>query len=358
MIDYADTVIFGPAYLDTVIKVPGPIVPELPFPLDQSLPVKPIFPDNSLTIRLTSEIGDYLVINLPVNSPDIGGTYNLREAILSRRCGKDCQPIINTIFADACFQQLGGMGAGYAKATGGLLRMPLGDDSLGNRLCDILFSHGIVSKPAILPGHSSDSSLLIQSQTGDKLAVGFRDALINWQPGEDDITMAQGAKYIIFCGVLNSSMIKILNCDITAPVMFAPAMRNIDDVDCPLADLANKIDYLAMNALEWSHLHRREEIINAIPLITITDGARGCDIYLRGKQFFFPALPHPGSVDTNRAGETYAATIWKAIFHYCPSFPNAEISEELLTHIANLARQQAHRQLDIIEFAFPPDDWV
>jgi hypothetical protein len=357
MINITDTVIFGPAYLDLVIKLKVPIVPELPTPLDQSLPVKSIISDESRTIQLISDIGDNLIINFTAKHACINGKYHLNEGILSRRCGIDCQPINKTIQADESFQQLGGMGAGYAKAFGGLLRMPLGDDAVGSKLREILASHHIISKPALLSGHNSDTTVVIQSQTGDKLAAGYRDALAHWQCCDDDIAMAKKAEYIIFCGASNSFMEKILFSGLSALVMCAPSMRNIDDADCPLADLANKIDYLAMNALEWSHLDRQNEIINAIPLITITDGARGSDIYLYGKQYFFPALPHHGPVDTNRAGETYASTIWKAIFHYCPSFPKDKISEELLNRIAKLASQQAHRQLDIVEFAFPPDDW-
>lgn len=358
MTDFSNSVIFGPAYLDMVIKVPGPIFSFLPTPFDQSLPVKSIILDESLTVLLKSDICDDLRILLPANSLRVGGEYHLREAILSRRHGIECQPVVNTIQADACYQQLGGMGAGFAKAFGGLLRMPLGDDAPGQMLCKMLDDNKINAKPTILPGHASDSTLMIQSATGDKLAAGYRDALINWQASEDDYSIAENADYIIFCGAPNQFMTTILSHNIPAKIMCAPAMRNIDDENYQLADIAGKISYLAMNALEWANLRRRDEIISNIPLISITDGARGCDIYLHGKSYFFPALPHPGPVDTNRAGETYASSLWKAIMHLCPDFPCRKISPETLTHIAGIAGKQAHRQLDLIDFAFPPDDWM
>ena len=356
MTDFTKSVIFGPAYLDTVIKVSGPVAPQLTVTLDQSLPVKSITPDNSQQIKILSETGDCLAIDLPSNAPCSGAVYNLHEAILSRSCGTNASPLIGTFPTEDCFQQLGGMRAGYAMAVDGLLRMPLGNDALGDSVSAMLSGHGIASSPAKLSGHNSDATLLIQSNTGDKLAIGMRDALLNWQPDEIDYILATEAKYIIFCGAPNKFMANILSRDITAPVMCAPSMRNIDDSVYPLADLAAMIDYLAMNALEWNHLHRREKIINTIPLISITDGPRGCDIYLRGKAYFFPALPHPGPVDTNRAGETYASTIWKAILQNYPKFPNAEISEELLNQAAALASRQAYRQLDITTFAFPTGD--
>ncbi len=358
MIDFTKTVIFGPAYLDTVVKINGKIIAELSAPLDQSLPVISIMPDDSRRVRIVSDIGDDVIIPLADYSACVSGEYRLREGILSRRCGDNCPPVKITLTADACFQQLGGMGAGYAKSLGGTLRMPLGDDSLGENLREMLANCGIVSSPAILPGHTSDSTLLIQSHTGDKLAAGYRDALLHWQPDEDDFKLAKMAENIIFCGGLNSFTGKILSADINVPVMCAPSMRNIDDTAFPLADFAAKIDYLTMNALEWSHLKRQDEIINNIPLITITDGARGCDIYLYGKEYFYPALPHPGPVDTNRAGETYAATIWKAVLAFCPAFPREKIPESLLARIANIAAKQAHRQLDITNFAFPDDDRI
>ncbi len=358
MVNLTGSLIYGPAYLDTVITISEPIAPELTAPLDQSLPIKKITADDSRQISIISDIGDCLNLILPANSTTTGGEYYLREAILSRRYGDKSLPIVSKYSAESCIRQLGGMGAGYAKAVGGRLRVPLGDDNPGDILLNILKSHNISVLPTILSGYSTDTTLLIQSKSGDKLAMGLRDALLQWQPDSNDYTLINQADCVIFCGAPNRFMTELLLSDISTPVICAPSMRNIDDSAYPLYDLVNKIDYLAMNALEWKHLSNHDKFISEIPLITITDGARGCDIYIHGKSFFYPALPHPGPVDTNRAGETYASTMLKAILHFYPQFPDADISEDMLSNIAKIANKQAHRQLDITSFNFPPDDWI
>ena len=210
----------------------------------------------------------------------------------------------------------------------------------------------------MLPGHQSDASLVILSPHAEKLAVGVRDAMRHWRCSNEDYALAAGARALIFCGAPNALAAEILLHGVSAAVMYAPAMRNIDDTAVPLAALAPHIHYLAMNALEWAHIGERPAILQAIPLVSVTDGARGSHVYLHGRRLDIPAEPHPAPRDTNRAGETYSATLFKAMLAVYPNFPAGEIDVDVVRWAATVASRQASRQLDITTFDFPPDTWM
>ena len=133
-----------------------------------------------------------------------------------------------------------------------------------------------------------------------------------------------------------------------------------DDADSPLTLLAPHISLLTMNALEWLHMHDKDRCREQIPLIAITDGASGSRLLLRhGREISIPAAPAPPAMNVNRAGETYGATLFKVLLREAPDFYRDGCIEASLAEYAGvIATAQAARQLSIIDFNFPPDDWI
>jgi hypothetical protein len=349
--------IFGPAYVDVVLTLDRPLLAGGPV-LDQSLPAARLIPRDDGMVVVLGSTGDRLTCLLPPEGTSWAVTYELCEPMLARtRAGR----IVTGEYPVArAVRQLGGMGAGYAKALDGLLRMPLGSaggvpDAVGREVLELLSSHGISSVPTLVPDCSSDTSLLLQSPQGDKLAIGVRWAMTRWQVSAEDYALAAEAGALVFCGAPNALMAAILEKAPDILVMCAPALRNVCDRSVLLAGLAAKIDYLALNALEWSQLTDRERLQREVPVITVTEGARGNRILLGGREIRIPAAPFDGPADTNRAGETYGATFFRALRAACPAFPR-DITAEAAENAGRLAAAQAAKQLALREFGFPRDE--
>ena len=352
--------VLGPAYLDFILELDSPLAPGASLILDQSLPALDTSPRDDGIVLLQSEHGDRLSLRLPPADKDFAATYHLAESVLARRLGVEAAPLQVMHDVSRMHVQVGGMGAGYALALDALLRMPLGHDAIAQQVLAHLDAHGIRSCPSYLPASPSDTSLVLLSPAGDKLAVGVRRAMHAWQANDEDRTLLAQASALVFCGAPNSLMAEILGWQPETPVMCAPAMRNVCDAAFPLAEMAEHIHYLALNALEWQHLPARERCREIIPLISITDGARGSRLLLRsGQEVAIPAFPVAHAINTNRAGETYGSTMLKVLLRHLPAFPRSgEISAGLVERAGHIAARQAARQLAIESFAFPPDDWM
>lgn len=344
--------IFGPAYLDVVLTLDRPLLAGGPV-LDQSLPAARLTPRDDGVLEVVGPAGDRLVFQLPADQSEFAATCELCEPVLARtqpgRTVTGEYPVANAV------RQLGGMGAGYAKALGGLLRMPVGDDAVGREVLQLLAIHEIDTVPALLPDCPSDTSLLLQSPQGDKLAIGVRRAMTRWQVTREDHALAAQASALVFCGAPNALTAAVLANAPDIPVMCAPALRNVCDRSVPLADLAAQIDYLALNALEWAQLDSAEEMRRQVPVITVTEGARGSRVLLGEREIRIPAVPFEGPADTNRAGETYAATFFRTLLAACPEFPRG-ITVETAEHAGRLAAVQAAKQLAMREFRFPREE--
>jgi sugar/nucleoside kinase (ribokinase family) len=352
-------VIYGPAYLDIVVELACRLVPDLV--LDQSLPATSMTARHDGTILLCGDNGDYFSFTLPSEGANAAATYQLTEPVLARLLGADTQrTLTGTYPVSRCYAQIGGMGAGYAKAFHGLLRMPLGRDDIGNEVLRQLQTFEIASSPYYIDGCSSDTSLLILSTQAEKLAVGVRQAMMRWQTTAADHHLVDTASALVFCGVPNALMAEILSWHPDIPVMCAPAMRNVCDTTVPLAELASQIDYLTLNALEWEYLTASSGSLAQIPLVSVTNGPHGSKLIVHGdEEITLPAQPCAGPVNTNRAGETYGSTAFKALLHYAPGFfTSTRLDVALAERIGSIATAQAARQLAITGFAFPPDDWM
>jgi len=219
---------------------------------------------------------------------------------------------------------------------------------------DALAGMGVAVMPALLPDCPSDTSLVILSARGDKLAVGVRRAMVAWTPTEADRELVAQADALVFCGTPNAFMAEVLSWRPEAAVMCAPAMRNVCDATVPLASLANQIHYLTLNALEWANLDGQDALRARVPVLTITDGARGSRLLLGNRELAIPAQPVEGPVNANRAGETYGATVFTTLLAACPDFP-AGITPELAERAARRAAEQAARQLALAGFEFPEE---
>jgi sugar/nucleoside kinase (ribokinase family) len=353
-------VVFGPAYLDTVIVIEGPLVRTVSTPLDQSLSAVSCTPRTDGLLQLSGPTGDLLELILPADSPITGASYQLREPLLARVCAGQTIPVVTERHdVRRAYRQLGGMGAGYAKAFDGILCAPFGQDALGETVQSLLAEVAVAVQPTRLPSLTSDQTLIILSEHNDKLAIGERHALLHWTPQAKHFALAARARVLVFCGATNAFAAAVLAGGQPGLVMYAPSMRNIDDAAVPLHTLAPYLHYLALNALEWSQLaaHAREALLAQVPLITVTEGPRGSRVFASGRHWDVPAAPAAGPIDTNRAGETYAATFLKAIVHGCPLFPRHELDDRLIVWAATVASRQAARQLSLTDFAFPADDW-
>ena len=349
--------VFGPAYLDLVVETDRALAPDL---LDQSVPAARRLPRTDDVLRVSGPAGDRLDFHLPSDARTLAATYELCEPVLARLRGPATRETVTGDFPVVRFaQQLGGMGAGYAKALAGILRVPLGGssahpDQVGEAVQHMLRELHIQAIPSFLPDSASDASLILLSPRGDKLAIGVRAAMVRWHVEAQDRALAADAGALVICGAPNAFMAELLAAVPDIPVMCAPAMRNIGDTACPLADLASGIHYLTLNALEWAHLAGKERLLSAVPVITVTDGPRGSRIYAQGEELCVPAVPHHGPTDVNRAGETYGATFFQMLRQACPDFHRAGVSLALAERAGQLAAMQAERQLSITEFAFPP----
>jgi hypothetical protein len=339
--------VYGPAYLDVVVETPLPLAGVL---LDQSVPAVSALPRDDGRLVVVGPTGDALTF------PDAGDaalTVTLAEPILARLHGVETPETVTGIYPVAAVRtQLGGMGAGYALALDGTLRCPLGDDAVGRAVQTQLADAGVALAPCRVDC-PSDSSLVILSARGDKLAIGVRRAMVEWTIVDDDTALLADADALVCCGAPNALVAALRAHRPGVPVLCAPAMRNVSDPDVPLASL-DGISVLTLNALEWAHLADRDALRARVPVIAVTDGPRGSTLYVDGAAIAIPAEPRTTPANTNRAGETYGATLFSVLRRLCPDF---RVSRAAAAFAGRLAARQAARQLDITGFAFPPRNW-
>lgn len=352
--------VFGPAYLDFVLEIEGALIsaePAAPL-LDQSVPAEEMVPRDDGTIVVLGPHGDHLTFPLPAAHRHLAATYELSEPVLARTCGMaPAPPVVGTYPVARVVAQLGGMGAGYAKAFDGTLRAPFGGDAVGQTVQRFLADEAITVVPALLPACPSDTSLVLLAPRGEKLAIGVRQAMVRWQASDADRALVSEADVLVFCGAPNALVAEVLSWGTNLPVMCAPALRNVCDTTLPLAAVAGGIHYLTLNALEWANLPDRDAVRRQVPVISLTDGPRGSRMLYRDGEVAIPAQPFSGPANTNRAGETYGATLLKVLMREHPDFMRTGIDAGIAARVGHIATRQATRQLALTGFAFPPDDW-
>jgi ribokinase len=329
-------VVFGPAYLDRVLRVDRPLLPGGGPPLDRSVEALHVLLGIDDQLRIVDPSGREIRLALPADWPGPRGELRLRDSLGPPDCSA---PWTHSLEAVAWHDDLGGIGAGYAKALGARLVSALGgeDDPMSRQISALLASEAIRHEPVRRAGTSADWTLLVTSGPhADKLPIGFRgchaalhvEDLASWD-------LARAAHLVVVAGLPNRLAQAIFHAvsDNLRPTqtrlepeprplrVFAPTMRNTRDDDPPIRAFAEQLDVVSANAEEWENLaepDRRALELHA-RLTIETRGARGAMLVVKmsgtdRRRVFVEAFPRTCPPrDTNRAGETFTTTLLRAM---------------------------------------------
>jgi sugar/nucleoside kinase (ribokinase family) len=351
--------VVGPAYLDRVLRVAGPLLdPAVGGPLDRSVEGQPIEPGGP-TLALRDPAGNVLAIDPPEGWPGPTGTIALAAPLVG-----GVGPWTRRLAGRAWLDDLGGMGAGYARALGATLVSALGPESdpTSRAVADLLAREGIDHRPVRVPDHPADWTLLLTSGPhGDKLPIGFRGCHASAGPGLVDAAGSlPDPSLIVVAGLPNRTVEDLLAAIPAAVRMFAPALRNTTSREPSASSLAGLVDVVACNLEEWlatSETARRSLRLTS-SLLSITDGPRGATVvYLRhggGRgEVTVPAFPRRSPPrDTNRAGEAFASTLVRTLLEG-GWLPGARTDEATIRAAARRASAASALVLDIEGFGFP-----
>ena len=343
--------VFGPAYLDRVLRVDRPLIdPAAGPPLDQSVDGVWTFGEG---LRIVDPNGSALDVSLPDDWPGPTGAV-----AISRPFHAKSMPATRAVRGLSWHDDLGGMGAGYAAAMGAELVSALGpdDDPTSRAVADRIAREGIAHRPIRVPGHPADWTLLLTSGGfGDKLPIGFRGchAAIEAFPPE----AFAPCRLRVVASFPNALAAKVLRVPGAAVRFFAPAMRNVTDRDCPVSGFAEFVDILSCNRREWESMPDREEVAWRVSILAVTDGPNGSIVRFTTPsgepgEVKMPAFPRSEPPrDTNRAGEAYASALVSTLIDAGWSPGVAERS--LVRLAAARGSTAAALVLDRVEFGFP-----
>ncbi|WP_435018824.1 PfkB family carbohydrate kinase [Tundrisphaera sp. TA3] len=351
------TLVFGPAYLDRVLRVDIPLVDPSRGepPLDGSVDGAWAEPGDGLTLR--DPAGGQITVELPADWPGPTGTIALGRPLSSVQ-GDWTREVIGRSWGD----DLGGMGAGYASALGGTLIHALGPeaDPVGRSIEGLLASSGITHRPIRVAGHGADWTLLISGgATGDKLPIGFRgchaavDSLGSWKDEPCEVRVAAALPNRLIAEALaGPAEVRV----------FAPSLRNMLDRDPPVLAFADHVDLLACNRAEWESLDDREQVAWRIPVLVVTDGADGATVRFttpegEAGRVRVPTFPRDRPPrDTNRAGEAFASTFLLHLRDHGWTPGVAEI--DLMREATARASAASALVIDREGFGFPSGDEI
>lgn len=343
--------VFGPAYVDRVLRLDGPLAAGVT--IDRSAEGR--FEDGpSDSLAFTWDDGAIITKPMPEGWPGPSGRVRLTAPGLTLTG--------TTVRAGLSWHDdLGGMGAGFAAALRGELRVVLGDQEHPTTRTglSLLKVNNIESRPVFRPGRSSDWTLLVTSGPfGDKLAVGLRGALRNapaW-PDEGDsvdlLLVASMTNRLAESASLGPAVLRVL----------APSLRNMLDRDPPLAEFASRFQVLCCNREEWLACAERDIVAEGLDLLVITEGPRGSTLRFHGPsgsrvEVIAPAFPRANPpLDTNRAGEAFAATLLQTLWN--EGWRGGGLDEDLARRAATHAAAAAALVLDRDRFGFPEAEEV
>jgi sugar/nucleoside kinase (ribokinase family) len=348
--------VFGPAYLDRVLRVDRPLFePSLGPPFDQSSDGEWKFTSTGRIVVVDAS-GYTLEIELPNDWPGPAGEVRLpgllREGAQGRRrlCGLDWH------------DDLGGMGAGYAAALHGSLVCALGAeaDPTGKAVSRRLTEHHIAHTAIRIADHPADWTLLISSgEFGDKLPIGFRGCHLAVDPVALVASALPSCTLRVVASLPNEISAHALRVPGAGVRLFAPSMRNVLDRDFPISRFAAAIDVLCCNRIEWESLEDREEVRWQLSILVVTDGPRGSTVHytnpggdpglLRVEAFPRYAAPR----DTNRAGEAYGAAFIASLLDQGWNAGSGVVEDDLIRVAGRRASAAAALVLDRVEFGFP-----
>jgi ribokinase len=268
-----------------------------------------------------------------------------------------------TLSGVAWHDDLGGMGAGYAKALSGELHSALGpsDDPTSRAVAELVARAGITHHPIGVAGKPADWTLLVTSaEFGDKLPIGFRGC----HAALETIATPLGphCDLLAVTALPNRLAAQVLHSNEPVVRFFAPAMRNMIDRECPILSFVDCIDVLCCNRREWESLDDREEVAWQLSVLAITDGPAGSVVRFTNPfgepvSLRVPAFPRRRPPrDTNRAGEAFASALLTTLLDggWTPG-----VADELLVRrAAERATAAAALVLDRSEFGFPTSDEI
>jgi ribokinase len=353
--------VFGPAYLDRVLRVDRPLIAdEQAPPIDQSVEGEWKFADRG-TIAVLSPDGSVIEIDPPPGWPGPWGEVRLRSSVpvgANRR---------HSVQGIGWLDDLGGMGAGYAASMDGSLHSALGPESDANSraVSERLEHYRIDHHPIRVAGRTADWTLLITSgEFGDKLPVGFRGCHDAIDPEDLAHRAATACDLRVVAALPNRLAERVLAADGAQTRLFAPAMRNMTDREHPLDRFAHRVDILCCNRAEWSALDDRSAIASRVPIVAVTDGPRGIDIQFTNPdgdtdRIHVPAFPRARPPrDTNRAGEAFASTMVATLLDRGWEGTSRVVGERLVRTAAEQAAAAAALVLERMEFGFPTAEEV
>jgi hypothetical protein len=340
--------VFGPAYLDRVVRVDRALVPPGSPPLDQSI-------DGLLTfgrgLVLRDPEGATIAVDLPEGWPGPWGAI-----ALSRGLGIADLRAQGISWND----DLGGMGAGYAAALGGELVCVLGaaDDPTSRDVSALLDRSEVRHRAVRVAGASADWTLVVTSGPfGDKLPVGFRGCLDRVESLRPEVVAAGPCDVRVVASFPNRLAGPILRDPSARLRVFAPTTRNMTDREFPMARFAESIDVLCCNRREWEGLDDREQVAWQVSILAVTDGPNGSLIRFTTPQgepgrIEVPAFARTDPPrDTNRAGEAYASTLIASLLDL--GWRGGVVEPALIEQAAGRAAVAAALELDLIAFGFP-----
>ncbi len=346
--------VYGPAYLDRVLRVEGPLVdPSQGGPLDRSVEAGGLSGDGP-SLRLVDSLESTLEIDPPPLWPGPTGILRLGSALVTP--GGWTRQVKGTDWLD----DLGGMGAGYAKALDGVLVSALGGESdpMSNRIRSLLDEAEVTYRPVTVPDHAADWTLLITSgPSGDKLPIGFRGchAALSELPTPASLDLVPDL--IVAAGLRNALVEPLFRSAPGAVRVWAPSLRCLTDRSFPASKLAGLVDVLACNREEWAALEDREALEESVWVRSVTYGPRGASLYYRSRDgsqrmLSIPAFPRDRPPrDTNRAGEAFASTLVSALLD--AGWRPGPLDPEEIVGPAVRASAASALVLDLERFGFP-----
>jgi sugar/nucleoside kinase (ribokinase family) len=344
--------VFGPAYLDRVLRVDRSLTGEGRPPLDQSVEGVLTFGEG---LRFRDPSGVELTVAPPPDWPGPFGVVTFEQALEAARAA---WPL--SVQGVSWQDDLGGMGAGFAAALGGVLISALGpeDDPVSVAVAALLKAAGIAHRPIRVPHQPADWTLLLTSGPfGDKLPVGFRGchaavpSVGPWCETPCDVRVVSSLPNPLAAEALRADGARIR--------VFAPAMRNMTDRALPVGRFASQIDILCCNRKEWESLDDRESVAWQVSVLAVTDGPDGASIRFTTPEgepghVHVPAFPRSSPPrDTNRAGEAFASTLLRTLLRggWRPG-----TSEPSLIQVASERASAASALvLDQKDFGFPSE---
>jgi hypothetical protein len=348
--------VFGPAYLDRVLRVDRPLFgPFLGPPFDQSTDGEWKF-TSTRRIDVIDASGYTLEIELPDDWPGPTGDVSLTTSLREGATG------VRRLRALDWHDDLGGMGAGYAAALEGTLFSALGPDGdpTSQAVSRRLKQFGITHKAIRVAERPADWTLLITSgEFGDKLPIGFRGCHQAVSPAELAALAGSPCDVRVVASLPNELSASVLRAPGAEVRLFAPAMRNVRDRQFPISRFAASIDVLCCNRIEWELLEDREEVRWQLSILVVTDGPRGSTVrytnasgdpgLLANESFPRNAPPR----DTNRAGEAYGATFIASLLDLGWNAASGVVEDAMIRAAATRASAAAALELDRVEFGFP-----